>query len=508
MGWLSWTGPVGAIVDKMGRDKKKRDASRRAEQAADPMGREQNDKRMYDATMQSKDQESAWSGRLDTSRAATDAAGSRLANGGASRSDRLAGGGGWGAADPYVPTGRDDSSGRGGIPGQPLGGAQATGTVMGGGSPAWQNSFAPGGGPAGGAPAGGNGPTPGGMTRGWNPTNVQGLSFDAISRSTPGATDAYSTDALDNYDSENLRGVNAGATIDRYTGGPNRFAQAMSGANLAAWDDGGVGAFDAGAALKEYATGAWNDTKMDLGNLLGEQEAASQRGGRLNSGFFDRDKGRVITDSTNRFTNALAQQAVQAAGITGDMKARAAQMRLQAAGDRDRLALDGLGLGLEAGQSVTDAELERASGMDSNRLNAIRSGRELALDKSQFTDDYRYRGTKDAADLNLDRAKSLDEMGLDKSKYVDSWDQENAQFGDTMDYNRQRDAANMAEGREGRDLETWMALGDRYRNELTGMDDRITGRRNAKAQAKQNRFQNLISLGGLGIKAASAAAGG
>lgn len=528
MGWLSWTGPVGAIVDKMGRDKKKRDASRRAEQAADPMGREQNDKRMYDATMQSKDQEGAWSGRLDTSRAATDAAGSRLANGGASRSDRLAGGN---AAVPGasggVPWSGVDS--RGGMPGYttPNGGV----TAVGGGTPAWQSSFAPGGGPGGGmtpaqrAKAAGepdwakfeggpeyqgspSGPTPGGMTRGWNPTNVQGLSFDAISRSTPGATDAYSTDSLDNYDSENLRGVDAGATIDRYTGGPNRFAQAMGGANLAAWDDGGVGAFDAGAALKEYATGAWNDTKMDLGNLLGEQEAASQRGGRLNSGFFDRDKGRVITDSTNRFTNALAQQAVQAAGITGDMKARAAQMRLSQAGDRDRLALDGLGLGLEAGQSVTDAELERASGMDRNRLDAIRSGRELALDKSQFTDDYRYRGTKDAADLNLDRAKSLDEMGLDKSKYVDSWDQDNAQFGDTMDYNRQRDAANLAEGREGRDLETWMALGDRYRNELTGMDDRITGRRNAKAQAKQNRFQNLISIGGLGIKAASAAAGG
>ena len=412
----------------------------------------------------------------------------------------------------------DYSSGRGG---SGAGAGSPRGITAAGGTGAWERSMQDGGG----APAGGNGPTPGGMTRGWNPNNVQGLSFDTLSKMTPTAADGFDTGALDNFDSENLRGVDVNGTLDRYTGGANRFQQAMrggrtfdpvaQGGNLAAWNDGGLGGYDAGAAVKEYAGGAWNGIQMDLKNLLGEQEAASQRGGRLNSGFFDRDKGRVITDATNRFSNAVAGQAVNAAGITADARKASAQMRLSRASDADRNILDAglqgqdltardlwqtdsntrdiLGLGLDAGKAATGALLDRASGMDANRLAAIKAGRDLGLDAAKYRDDYRYRGASDAANLNLDRAKSLDEMGLDRNKFVDSWDQENAQFGDTMDWNRTKDAADRTDAREARDTATWLTLGDRYRDQLVGADDRQTARRNAKAQAKQNRFQNWIS---------------
>lgn len=465
---------------------------REVQQATDPMGRTQNDLRLYDATIGDRQNEARYNSNVQESRGQLDTAITGVGNAGPRRTDGLYYG------NPMV------------------------------------------GGPAGsGAPAG-YGAGGGGMTRGWNPTNVQGLSFDALSRSTPGATSGFSTGALDNYDSENLRVVDVNGTMDRYTGGPNGFAKAMrsgttygpvgQGGYLAAWDDGGLGSFDAGAAVKEYATGAWQGAQMDLKDLLGEQEAASQRGGRLNSGFFDRDRGRVITDVGNRFSQALAAQAVQAAGITANAKGQSAQLRLSRASDADRNILDAglqgqnltaqdqwhvddnnqnlLGLGLDAGKYATGAALERASGMDANRLAALKSSGELGLDRAKYMDDYTYRGLKDSTDLDFKRASALDEMGLDKSKYVDSWDQENAQFGDTMDFNRAKDVADRRERREARDTDTWLALGDRYRDQLVGADDRITNRKNAKAQAKQNRFQNWISGIGTGVDVYNALKGG
>lgn len=462
---------------------------REQKQATDPMGRTMNDQRLYDATIADRTNEAGAYSWLSDSRGQTDAALNNLSQGGPRRTDAF-----------YY------------------------------------------GNPAVGGPAGSSAPTGGGggMTRSWNPSNVQGLSFDALSRSTPGATSTFSTANLDTFDSENLRGVDVNGTMDRYTGGPNRFQTAMRGAAtyspvkqggyLDAWNDGGLGSFDAGGAVKEYATGAWQGAKMDLRDMLGEQEAASQRGGRLNSGFFDRDRGRVITDVNNRFAQALAAQAVQAAGITANAKGQSAQLRLSRASDADRNILDAglqgqnltaqdqwhvdennqniLGLGLDAGKYATSAALERASGMDANRLAALRASGELGLDRAKYVDDYTYRGTKDAADLNYARAKSLDEMGLDKSKYVDAWDQENAQFGDTMDYNRARDVADARSRRESQDTATWLTLGDRYRDQLVGADDRITNRRNAKAQAKQNRFQNWISGIGAGVDIYNAVKGG
>lgn len=462
---------------------------REAQQAADPMGRTQNDMRFYDAMRESQRDSGRYGGLVDESRGNTDAAINAVARSGPSRTDGF-----------YTGMGRPDP--------RDMNYGPTTGTG-------------------------------GGMTRGWNPSNVQGLSFDAISRSRPGATSGFSTAPLDTYDSENLRGVDVTGTMDRYTGGPNRFQTAMRGARtfgpvaqggyLSAWDDGGLGSFDAAAAVKQYATGAWEGAKMDLRDMLGEQEAASQRGGRLNSGFFDRDKGRVITDVNNRFAQALSSQAVNAAGITADAKGRSAQLRLSRASDADRNILDAglqgqnltaedqwrvddnnqtvLGLGLDAGKYATGAALERAGGMDANRLAALRAAGDLGLDRAKFMDDYTYRGTKDAADLDFRRASTLDEMGLDKSKFVDSWDQENAQFGDTMDFNRARDVADRRERREARDTDTWLGLGDRYRDELVGADDRLTNRRNAKAQAKQNRFQNWISGIGAGVDVFNAVKG-
>lgn len=624
---MSW------VSNAIGKDK--RQERRARAQAADPMGRTQNDRRMLDSIESDRAVEGRYSGNVDTSRGQNDAAISGVASWTPSRSNWLSGapvpgasggapGGGAGAmrgqesrggipgmatggpaggysrpvgdnmrralgGDPYSPGGgtsrtdgfpldgkgpsgwADDAprfdpnafvpnygSSRGGTGGAPrdIGVGGDMFPLDGKGPSGWDpnaprfdpNSFVPnfgssrnGGGtgawermreasaPAG--PAQATGPTPGGMTRNWNPTNVQGLSFDALSRSTPGATDSYSTDGLDTFDSENLRGVDVNGTIDRYTGGPNRFQQAMrggrtfdpvaQGGNLAAWNDGGLEGYDAGAAVKEYAGGAWNGLQMDLKDLLAEQDAASQRGGRTNSGFWDRDRGRVITDATNRFSNALAGQAVNAAGITADARKAGAQMRLSRATDADRNILDAglnaqnltaedlwksdasnleaLGLGLDAGKAAMSGALERASGMDANRLAALRASGELGLDAAKFRDDYRYRGLKDASTLNMDRARTLDEMGLDKSKSVDAWDQENAQFGDTMDWNRTKDAADRRERREARDTDTWLALGDRYRDQLTAADDRDSNRRNAKAQAKQNRFQNWISGIGAGV---------
>lgn len=73
--------------------------------------------------------------------------------------------------------------------------------------------------------------------------------------------------------------------------------------------------FDASAALNKYAQGAWGSIQSALGQTLREQAGAAVGNGRFDSGYFDEDKGTVINRATSQFSNDIAGQAMNAAGL-------------------------------------------------------------------------------------------------------------------------------------------------------------------------------------------------
>jgi hypothetical protein len=369
----------------------------------------------------------------------------------------------------------------------------------------------------------------------WQPDATRGVSLDAISRVQAGATGAYNTDSLDTFGSDETRGVNVRGTLDAYTGGPNRFSSAGregvtygavgQGGNLDRYSAGDVSGYDPAAALKEYATGAWAGTQRDLGLELDAQAAQDQGAGRFNSGYWTRDRGRVVSDVTNRFQQAIASKALEAADIKAGMLKSGAGYRLDQAKSADRNQLDASlqgqtltaadriaadrfktdqgRLSLDAGKTALDAELERASGIDRNTLAARTSASGNNLERAKYLDTFGLDRERTATGFALDRAKSLDELGLDATKSTDTFNRDTAEFGDTMQFDTNKAAFAARDAIAGRDSDRNLALGDRYRSELVAGDDRLTGRLNAKTQARQNRFQNWLGVGKLALGAAA-----
>lgn len=73
--------------------------------------------------------------------------------------------------------------------------------------------------------------------------------------------------------------------------------------------------FNAADALNNYAQGAWGSVSEGLKKMLADQEGAAVGAGRFNTGYLDQDKGTVIRDVTRDFTNNIAQQSLNAAGL-------------------------------------------------------------------------------------------------------------------------------------------------------------------------------------------------
>lgn len=74
-------------------------------------------------------------------------------------------------------------------------------------------------------------------------------------------------------------------------------------------------AFDARAGLNEWASGAFSMLSGDLNRTLGDMAGQATGAGRLNTGFFDEDRGQVIQNVMRDFSQALAQQAMAAQGM-------------------------------------------------------------------------------------------------------------------------------------------------------------------------------------------------
>lgn len=70
--------------------------------------------------------------------------------------------------------------------------------------------------------------------------------------------------------------------------------------------------FDASTALNTYARGAWGSISEALGEQLRGLSGAAVGAGRFDSGFYDEDQGTLVNRATGQFSDAIAQQSMNA----------------------------------------------------------------------------------------------------------------------------------------------------------------------------------------------------
>lgn len=73
--------------------------------------------------------------------------------------------------------------------------------------------------------------------------------------------------------------------------------------------------FDAREGAAETARGIGADLSMDLNRNLERARGTAVGMGRLETGFFDQDRGRLFEDFNARLANAIAQQSLQAESL-------------------------------------------------------------------------------------------------------------------------------------------------------------------------------------------------
>lgn len=72
--------------------------------------------------------------------------------------------------------------------------------------------------------------------------------------------------------------------------------------------------FDASEGLNDYARGAYATISDQLGEELKRLRGSAVGAGRLDTGFYDEDRGELVRSTQRDFSNALAQQALNAQG--------------------------------------------------------------------------------------------------------------------------------------------------------------------------------------------------
>ncbi|MDZ7418780.1 MAG: hypothetical protein ONB52_21865 [candidate division KSB1 bacterium] len=75
----------------------------------------------------------------------------------------------------------------------------------------------------------------------------------------------------------------------------------------------GLRSFDPSAALRQYAMGTYGEFSRQLGRALEQLRGQAVGAGRLDTGFYDADQGRLITDLASRYQDLLAARAMEAA---------------------------------------------------------------------------------------------------------------------------------------------------------------------------------------------------
>lgn len=74
-------------------------------------------------------------------------------------------------------------------------------------------------------------------------------------------------------------------------------------------------AFDPGDAFKEYSAGAMSDFRAQLADELRKNAYGAADSGRLDTGFYDEDRGKISTDLARQYTADINRQALNTAGM-------------------------------------------------------------------------------------------------------------------------------------------------------------------------------------------------
>ena len=231
--------------------------------------------------------------------------------------------------------------------------------------------------------------------------------------------------------------------------------------------------FDPSGAINTYAKGAFGEVQHDLGTQLDDIRNQDARLGRLNTGFFDKDRGVVMNRAMDSFNNQLAQTAVQGAGLK-----------------------------LNALTSAGGLNLSRAQAIDA----ATRAGGSAGLGAALQLAGMNESGRQFDVNQDYTRASGTNAFNLNQSQFVDTsrqnaGNQAAGYYGQAAGLAGQR--AGMAQNQYNTDFGNYAGL-------VTGGLDRNFQQQQFNAQNKQNDKQNKINrtgsvIGGVGTGAATGA---
>lgn len=207
-------------------------------------------------------------------------------------------------------------------------------------------------------------------------------------------------DELANWDARHTAAVDPNADVsDLRNFDPSYSKRAWD--MLTAGGDGGAVNFtpredyDASAAMKEYASGAWDQSKIAMDKGIEQLGGRAVGQGRLNTGFYDLDQGDLVRGITRDYSNNIATKALDAAGLTLQSRIANDQMRLDAA------------KGTAAGRSNYQSLLmDGALGIDklgfdrvSTIADALQKNKSREYEGAMFRDEQGLRGRENAAEV-------------------------------------------------------------------------------------------------------------
>jgi hypothetical protein len=283
-------------------------------------------------------------------------------------------------------------------------------------------------------------------------TNAANLSQNMQSRAgsfSPSATRSFDTQSIKNFDSENLRGLN--------------FDQLMN--------------YDPSQYGGEFARGAFGEFEMNLRDQL-EQLTNASAGGRMRTGWFDADRGRVVTDNAKNFSNALSRAAVDFSGQRLSAIQGASQLGFNRASEMDGNALRAQSLAAELG-------LRQANEADRMSLQAAMAGDDFALKQVAQAN-----GMTEAA---LRAQLDLVRMDTQNSQFNAGQANDMARFGVTAGMDRDKMLGGWLSDLNTMDRRSQESAADRAAAWTSSNMDWARADREWDAQQSQNAFNNQMA---------------
>jgi hypothetical protein len=256
----------------------------------------------------------------------------------------------------------------------------------------------------------------------------------------------------------------------------------------------------------QFAQGAYGEFEMNLRDQL-EQLTNASAGGRMRTGWFDADRGRVVTDNAKNFSNSLMQAATTFSGQRLDALGRASDLDFRRASEIDsnsrQMTALASELGLRARTAADEVNLRAAIAGDQHALGLLaeangmtKAAAGLAIDKLRIetqNNQFNAGQANTMATADADRGLRRDQMygdwamGRDDANRRDfntSADRAAALASSNMEWSRadrdfddkvgQRDRVNERADREFREQQ-FLNSSYIYTDPFTGIQRRLPG---------------------------------